>query len=444
MPLAFVHLSDIHFGQEKGGDVIIHDDVKDCLIDDAVAQVAEHVRGPVAGVIVTGDVAFAGKSEEYTNAGKWLDKLAAELGCKKTAVQMVPGNHDIDRDGISSGCKLMLDEILNEGEPKLDRYLAAEVDRESLYGRFRHYRPFAEAYNCPLDPHGRFASDRAFDLAPERKLRFIGLNSALICTANDLEGRLLLGARQRVLPRSAAGEELVVLCHHPLNWFMDSEDARRYLRKRARVFVSGHEHKPDLIVDTITAGCDLMMLASGATVPPKADDVFRYTYNVLIFDWDGDVDALVVKIIPRVWNDVEKEFELDKDMLNGRDQTFILGCPNFVRASAKIATPGPEKDKTEIVATSEPAAIAPAPLGVEAVAANFPEVLLRFFRDLTPMERLGVLIKLRALPQDWTDSLTHTIERRVVDNLAADGRLAELEAAIDEAQRQRTQNSGGA
>jgi hypothetical protein len=227
MALAFVHLSDIHFGQEKGSDVIIHDDVKDCLIDDAVAQVAEHVQGPITGIIVTGDVAFAGKIEEYTKAGEWLDKLAAELGCKKTAVQMVPGNHDIDRDGISSGCKLMLDEILAEGEPKLDRYLAAELDRESLHGRFRHYRPFAEGYNCPLDPHGRFASDRAFDLAPGRKLRFVGLNSALICTANDLEGRLLLGARQRVLPRPAAGEEIVVLCHHPLNWFMDSEDAQR-------------------------------------------------------------------------------------------------------------------------------------------------------------------------------------------------------------------------
>jgi hypothetical protein len=32
MPVAYVHLSDIHFGQERGGDRITHDDVKRELI----------------------------------------------------------------------------------------------------------------------------------------------------------------------------------------------------------------------------------------------------------------------------------------------------------------------------------------------------------------------------------------------------------------------------
>ena len=35
MPLTYVHLSDIHFGQEKGAELIIHDDVKDRLVEDA-------------------------------------------------------------------------------------------------------------------------------------------------------------------------------------------------------------------------------------------------------------------------------------------------------------------------------------------------------------------------------------------------------------------------
>ncbi len=34
MSFAFVHLSDIHFGQERGGAVFIHDDAKARLIDD--------------------------------------------------------------------------------------------------------------------------------------------------------------------------------------------------------------------------------------------------------------------------------------------------------------------------------------------------------------------------------------------------------------------------
>ena len=34
MSIGFVHLSDIHFGQEKGGKLWVHDDVKERLIDD--------------------------------------------------------------------------------------------------------------------------------------------------------------------------------------------------------------------------------------------------------------------------------------------------------------------------------------------------------------------------------------------------------------------------
>ena len=31
MALTYIHLSDIHFGQEKGPEVYVHDDVKECL-----------------------------------------------------------------------------------------------------------------------------------------------------------------------------------------------------------------------------------------------------------------------------------------------------------------------------------------------------------------------------------------------------------------------------
>jgi hypothetical protein len=226
MPITFVHLSDIHFGQEKGGQIIIHDDVKERLIEDAAIQVKAHAEGRATGIIVSGDIAYAGKSTEYHQAGAWLDRLTEAVRCeRKTNVQVVPGNHDIDRAGISSGCKMMLEAVATHGEVKLDEFLESELDREILYNRFAAYRPFAEGYNCPLDRAGGIASDQRYQLATGRILHIIGLNSALICSHNDEEGRLLLGARQRVLPRQP-GEELVILCHHPLHWLQDSDDAR--------------------------------------------------------------------------------------------------------------------------------------------------------------------------------------------------------------------------
>lgn len=441
MPATFVHLSDIHFGQEKGSEVIVHDDVRERLIEDAADLVKTHAGGHATGLIVTGDIAYAGKREEYQRAGHWLDRLAAAVGCDKTAVQVVPGNHDIDRGAISSGCELMLGRIIEEGETKLDAFLADELDREVLYGRFVAYRPFAEGYNCPLDLGGGLASDRSVELAPGRTLRFIGLNSALICSASDEEGRLLLGARQRVLP-STAGEELVVLCHHPLHWLRDSDDARRYVQSRARVFVSGHEHNPSLKLQHIKDDCDLMILAAGATVPPRADADYNFTYNVLIFDWDADSDGLKVTILPRAWSPDDTHFAAEEVRLGARERSIVLGCPNFRRGGdTDRAEPAPTAERAgeiaEVVSRVEDRPITERN-GDEAMPDTFSLLLLRFFRDLSPAQRIAVLVKLNAMPDDWRDPLTHSVERHVVDALAKAGRLAELEAAIDEMQNDET------
>lgn len=53
MKAVFIHLSDIHFGQEpSGGDVVINADARDRLID-AAAQVMQDVGKELAGIIVT-------------------------------------------------------------------------------------------------------------------------------------------------------------------------------------------------------------------------------------------------------------------------------------------------------------------------------------------------------------------------------------------------------
>jgi hypothetical protein len=94
----------------------------------------------------------------------------------------------------------------------------------------------------------------------------VRLNSALICAHKDDKGKLILGKRQQILPVED-GEEIVVLVHHPLGWFQDSAKARQYLRSRARVFISGHEHFPNLEIDHVEDGCDLMIRTKLPTWP---------------------------------------------------------------------------------------------------------------------------------------------------------------------------------
>ncbi len=116
MKAIYVHVSDIHFGQEKDGGLITsNDEAKRCLIQDARAEVGKF-GVEAAGVIVTGDIAYSGKDSEYSDAGKWLAELTDAIGCKRTDVQMVPGNHDIDRKAITNTLETVLFAFHKGGE----------------------------------------------------------------------------------------------------------------------------------------------------------------------------------------------------------------------------------------------------------------------------------------------------------------------------------------
>ena len=429
MGVSFVHLSDIHFGQAAGGRLAIHDDIRIRLIEDIRCMTSSVIYRQTAGIIVTGDIAFSGKEHEYQIAAEWLDNVAEAAGCAIHDIQVVPGNHDIDRDTITEVTKLVLEGITRGGDPTLDRVLATEDGRELLFRRFSSYRPFAEAYRCPVNLYAG-PEERIAQLAPGRSIRFVRLNSALLCSTADEQGTLLLGARQRALqPRE--GEELVVLCHHPLHWLQDSEDAMRFIRNRARVFMSGHEHRPSLQIKEIRNGSSLMMLAAGATVPPAANQEFTYRYNFVEFDWDSTRDGLSVSIHPRVWIDDRKRFGSDDRLLSEQGQEFVLGSPYF-RSAPKVHAAPPQNNRDHVL--SKPVIITSSAdassKGEGVVDDDYAILLLRFFRDLSSAQRKSVLVSLCELPSDWTGPLNETLARRAFDRLVQRGRLDDLRREV--------------
>lgn len=436
MTIAFIHVSDIHFGQKKGGHLFVHNDVRQRLIDDVRTEVKKLPRARASGVIVSGDIAYGGKTEEYKAATAWLSEVATTAGCAITDVQVVPGNHDIDRDEISKTVSHMLEEIVRDGEGKLDEFLQAEGDCDLLYRRFKAYEPFANGYNSPLDPIGGGAGERTVTLAPGRSLRFVGLNTALISGKHDDPGTLLLGMRQRVL-RVSKGEELVVIAHHPFNWLQDSDDARKFVRARARVLVTGHEHKPSVSMEKVEEGSDLLRLAAGATVPPDPSDEYTYTYNIVQFEWVRDTDGLKVTVHPRKWDDDKKRFAADDSGLDGYPRIFTLACNNFSEGDP-VAIPATSTHFEQTIEVPIVQAQGVLEERKEAsVPAQFSLLQLRFFRDLSDSQRTAVLVKLNAIPAELDSTLNQSTELRLLSNLQAKNQLDELEALLDKIDAER-------
>jgi predicted phosphodiesterase len=444
MPAVFVHVSDIHFGQEKDSRVYIHADVKQQLIADAKEVISKLAGGVAHGILVTGDITASGKWAEYEEAGKWLDELARSIGVEIHRVQMVPGNHDLDRSKLSFSGKQILDHIRAGGSKEYEDILNNPTDRAALFARFEDYGRFSFGYNCPLNNEGAFASEMEVSLAPGRAIRFIRFNSSLLCHGGerDEHPELMLGARQFIIPRED-GVENIVLVHHPLNWYKDQDDVRGYIRSRARVFISGHEHDPKVSVDNVEDGCDVMMLAAGATAPYNSNDVFTFTYNIIEFDWDEEIDGLSVTMHPRAWNSQRTCFEADEKRLGGKDPNFRLACP-FFRKAARPDIPATAQPADVPVAEGNASTVEPTieMVPIESLegeaqpmtpkAEGYEVARLRFFRDLFEGERLRILVALDALPENFDERMSQGLERRLLDTLVRDGKLGEVEKMIDQ------------
>lgn len=423
MELVFVHISDIHFGQEKGGQTVVDDDVKEQIIEDCRRIFEKIPADTIRGVIATGDVAYSGKEDEYKLAGIWFDKLTTTIGCLRSNVFIVPGNHDIDRNRITENCSEMLQAIAEEGDVKLDKYLEAENDREQLFSRFDDYRLFAQAYDCAIDDEGGLAGDHPLEISEGRVLRFVGLNSALICGANDKKGRLLLGQRQRVVQRNKDGEELVVLMHHPLDWLLDSEDASDYLRSRARVVISGHEHMASSKLVPGHDGRQVLMISAGATVPP-AHERKRYCFNIITFRWDTEKDNLTVGVNPREWDKKATQFAEGTEEIGGIANEYSLVCPNFQktkkRVDDEIAGQGGQEFEESAMQSSS----------ITNDDEEYALLVLSFFRDIEESERLKLLVELDIIPKTFKGTLTHSIERRFLDKAKQAGKIGEIKKAL--------------
>jgi len=446
----FVHISDIHFGQEKDQRVHIHNDVKRQLIADAKRVVRGDLKATAAAILVTGDIAFSGVEEQFKVAGEWLDLLAGAVGCPQNQVQMVPGNHDLDRNKTSRSAQHLLDLIRAGGPAEYEEVMSNPTDRAALFARFEDYERFCYGYRCELDGEAKAATNLQITLAPGRSVRFIRMNSSLLCTGEERydEPELVLGERQFIIDRDD-GVENIVLIHHPLNWYKDSADVKTYIDSRARILITGHEHQPNVKVEEVGEGADLMMLAAGATVPFRSNAVYTFTYNVIELEWDPVDDDLIVTMHPRAWDSKRTCFVADDNRLGGAEPKYKVRCPNF-----KLAPRPPVVEKEVDATTGCSAAIAAvSPPLVELVPAEVEEgevadmppavegygpIELRFFRDLLEGERLRILITLDAIPHDSDERMNRGLQRKLLESLAREGKLPNVERLMNEYMEERT------
>jgi 3',5'-cyclic AMP phosphodiesterase CpdA len=189
------------------------------------------------GLLITGDIAFAGKLSDYKRAQAWLDELFSRTGTSAANTYVVPGNHDVDRDYVQPELPLWDSHVrLRESaDPVVWRdAIAKQLQKDPLHSMLaplNGYNDFAQGYGCRTEPD-KLAWQRVLEKTLEggRPVRLHGLNSALLSDNGDAPGKLLISEFQTSHFAHTPGVVDVVLCHHPPEWLMDKATLRNALR----------------------------------------------------------------------------------------------------------------------------------------------------------------------------------------------------------------------
>lgn len=240
--VAFLHLSDIHLKDNSNENPILK---RTKIIVDRIKNRIAHCSDLV--IIVSGDIAYSGKLEEYKIAKSFFDDLIKKIIKESDAwvrVLFVPGNHDCEftpnavRDALlrqAEAGSLSFDENVIEVLTSTQKNYLDFVNSMSFYRR-----KIKSIYRNKL--YNRFQIKTA-----KYTLEFHCFNSATFSSLREKPGNLSF-------PLSNYYDELkdnnsisISVLHHPLNW-MNSEshkELRNKLIEISDLVFTGHEHIPD-------------------------------------------------------------------------------------------------------------------------------------------------------------------------------------------------------
>ncbi len=280
--MRWLHLSDIHFGDNRFHLGLDRTQILSCLAEDAQKLVAE--TGPLDAILITGDLGWAGKNSDYEAAQTWLDGLQQKVtvGDKKPEIYAVPGNHDLDRDGVTKNP----DAQKSHDQARADR---RQFERlwQSAPGHFtQKFAEYEKVWGPPSNPP-YWEKTLATKLG---QIRLLGLNSALLAYDDQDKSRLALGYHQLLALQNPA--LTLVLQHHPPSWLADGEDQLNGLAQRPHLLLSGHEHQPQGILTQRTGQGEIFHISAPAS---HARDTPYFGYLL------GELSQSGLRLWARTW-----------------------------------------------------------------------------------------------------------------------------------------------
>ncbi|WP_082532580.1 metallophosphoesterase [Pelomonas sp. Root1237] len=261
-------------------------------------------------VFITGDIANRGLKREYEAFRKEFLVPLQEKFNADTVVIPIPGNHDIERPSPD-----MLDHSAAFKSPSkfFDASKEGKTARDQVLPRFKHYKKLMAASG--MSPDWLASNDGAavhIRTLSGVQVGVVGLNTAWLCKGDLDKDWLSPGYRivEAALKKIKACPIKIVLGHHPLTWWADTEERniRSLFSEFNVIYLHGHKHKTEGRFEE--GGVDqFLVLQAGSAFQAREDDIWANG-----FSW-GELDPVAAEVKISPWRWVNREWRPDVDSI---------------------------------------------------------------------------------------------------------------------------------
>jgi hypothetical protein len=440
--IRFLHLSDIHFTIKQSGLGYEPDkNIRNEVLRDVRRLVQQ--RGAITAIIVSGDIAYAGKRSEYEDAALWLDELCSAAGCTSSAVYLCPGNHDIDQAVLKENDAIgdIHDSIRNvENDAERDQALFKRLRQPAvarmLYSPLEAYNEFAARYESSFLPDvHQFILDHPFLLNDGSTLCLRAVNSALISGLSDNVRTLMLGMSAFTFQRMD-GVEYAVMSHHPPSWLIDGNSAESSFNVKCRLQLFGHEHD-----QRVHLAKEFVRLSAGSINPHRQEPNWRPGFNWIEISISATEGRrhMHIDVLPREWQRQNESFVplVDANLSDTHSQVVVL--PPW---SAPVVAPAQQSTATAINAASA-TPTADDHMATQSVIPSeqqfdFRDLIYRFFR-LSASHKNEITGQLGLASDDDSALADFDRNKRALIRAREHSLLSQLDAAIAQMERREYQ-----
>ena len=378
MKILVLQLSDIHISTRKYPSNPILTRTSEIL--SAVKSLfipSEEVTACV--ILVTGDIAYAGRADEYETATPFLQEISRGLSAafqhSSHNMYFIPGNHDCD---FSASTQLR-DSLMQitDTSPLSDGSIINNVT-----GVQDAFFDFCARMNHPSSKTSgtsRLCCQHHVHIA-EFKIVINALNSAW-CSKHKETATLLLPVDQirQTLACDPAPDIVITMLHHPYTWFQPdaARSLRSFLEEASDIIFTGHEHMPSSFTKVGENGEQNEYIEGGVLQDNHDEsnssfnlavvDTAKQMYQLRTFAWTGEFyeqsNDLAWRPFVRNKHRLRSEFNLQpefEESLGDTDATWLHPAVDrvklddvFVYPDSTLFDKNHRKDPTKVVPSKE-------------------------------------------------------------------------------------------